>query len=130
MAADDEKIKILIVDDSISARIMMIDAFPEFIKKHSVFIEAVDGLDGIEKYNSSNPDIVFLDLTMPRMNGKDALVEIKKIKPDAIVIMATADRQKETKNELLKAGAIRVIHKPVDTDEIRDVMTKYAFGGE
>jgi two-component system, chemotaxis family, chemotaxis protein CheY len=128
--SESNKLKILIVDDSMSARMIMKQAFPESVVKHSIFIEAVDGLAGVEAFKEHAPHIIFMDLTMPNMNGKEALLEIKKLSPKAIVVMVTADRQKETKNELLEAGATKVMHKPVDTDDLREVMTKLAFEGE
>jgi two-component system, chemotaxis family, chemotaxis protein CheY len=128
--SESHKLTILIVDDSMSARMIMKQAFPESIKKHAIFIEAVDGLKGVEAFKEHSPDIVFMDLTMPNMNGKEALAEIKKLSPKTIVVMVTADRQRETKNELLEAGAAKVMHKPVDMDELRDAMTQLAFEGE
>lgn len=123
-----QQLKIMIVDDSLSARMLLKNAFPESIKKHSAFIEAADGEEAIELFKKESPDIVFMDLTMPKMNGKDALTEIKKIASDIDVIMVTADRQKETKKELLEAGASNVLNKPVDEDELRDICAKIAFG--
>jgi len=121
-------IKILIVDDSISARMLLKNAFSETIKKYAIFSEANDGLQAVKIFGEELPDIVFMDLTMPNMNGLDALKEIKKISPKAVVVMVTADRQKETKKELLEAGAINVLNKPVDEDELRDICAKIAFG--
>ncbi len=118
----------MIVDDSLSARMLLKNAFSEAIKKHSVFIEATDGEEAVEIFKKESPDIVFMDLTMPKMNGKEALIEIKKIASNIHVIMVTADRQKETKKELLEAGASNVLNKPVDEDELRDICAKIAFG--
>lgn len=123
-----QQLKIMIVDDSLSARMLLKNAFSEAIKKHSVFIEATDGEEAVEIFKKESPDIVFMDLTMPKMNGKEALIEIKKIASNIHVIMVTADRQKETKKELLEAGASNVLNKPVDEDELRDICAKIAFG--
>lgn len=121
-------IKILIVDDSLSARMLLKQALPESIKKYAEFIEATDGAEGIEAFKKELPDIVFMDLTMPNVNGKEALLEIKKVSPKALVIMVTADRQKESKRELLDAGAVKVLSKPVDEDELKEVIAQIAFG--
>lgn len=121
-------IKILIVDDSISARMLLKNAFSDSLKKYAVFTEASDGLQAIKAFEEESPDIVFMDLTMPNMNGLEALTQIKKISPKATVVMVTADRQKETKKELLEAGATNVLNKPVDEDELRDICAKIAFG--
>ncbi len=124
-----DRLKILIVDDSLSARMLLKNAFSDTIKKYSDFFEASNGEEAVEMFKRENPNITFMDLTMPKMNGMEALQEIKKISPDAIVVMATADRQKETKKELIAAGAINVLNKPVDEDELREICTKIAFGG-
>jgi two-component system chemotaxis response regulator CheY len=72
--------------------------------------------------------MVFMDLTMPRMNGMEALIEIKKISPKAVVVMVTADRQKETKRELIDAGAFAVINKPVDRAELNEIINSIIAG--
>jgi len=123
-----KQLKIMIVDDSLSARMLLKNAFSDSIKKYSVFIEAVDGEEAVELFKKELPNIVFMDLTMPKMNGKEALLEIKKIAPDVDVVMVTADRQKETKKELIESGASNVLNKPVDEDELRDICAKIAFG--
>jgi len=125
-----QRLKIMVVDDSLSARMLLKNAFSESIKKHSVFIEAADGEEAVELFKKELPNIVFMDLTMPKMNGKEALEEIKKIAPEIDIIMVTADRQKETKKELLAAGATNVLNKPVDEDELRDICAKIAFGNK
>ncbi|HOI84210.1 MAG TPA: response regulator [Campylobacterales bacterium] len=124
-----DKLKILVVDDSLSARMLLKSAFSESIKKNSYFFEASNGEEAVEIFKQENPNIIFMDLTMPKMNGMEALQEIKKISPEAIVVMVTADRQKETKKELVAAGAANVLNKPVDEDELREICAKIAFGG-
>ncbi len=124
-----DKLKILVVDDSLSARMLLKSAFSESIKKNSDFFEASNGEEAVEIFKQENPNIIFMDLTMPKMNGMEALQEIKKISPEAIVVMVTADRQKETKKELVAAGAANVLNKPVDEDELREICAKIAFGG-
>lgn len=124
-----DKLKILVVDDSLSARMLLKNAFSEAIKKNSNFFEASNGEEAVEIFKQENPNIIFMDLTMPKMNGMEALQEIKKISPEAIVVMVTADRQKETKKELVAAGAANVLNKPVDEDELREICAKIAFGG-
>lgn len=125
---DAKHLKILIVDDSLSARAMLRQAFPELLKKYAGFDEAEDGQYGVDKFKETRHDMVFMDLTMPRMSGLEALAEIKKISPNTPVVMITADRQKETKKELLEAGATNVLNKPVDRAELDDVIKKIAFG--
>jgi two-component system, chemotaxis family, chemotaxis protein CheY len=113
--------KILIADDSISARMLLKSAFDDSIKQTCEFFEARDGLEAVEVFKKERPDVVFMDLTMPNMNGEEALKEIKKIDANVIVVMITADRQKETKKELVANGAMNVLHKPVDAHELLEI---------
>jgi two-component system chemotaxis response regulator CheY len=121
-------LKILLVDDSVTARALLSQAFPEIIKGYTHFFEAEDGMQGLELFKIEQPDMVFMDLTMPRMNGMEALIEIKKISPKAVVVMVTADRQKETKRELIDAGAFAVINKPVDRAELNEIINSIIAG--
>ncbi len=97
------------------------NAFDDVIKQTCEFFEAKDGLEAVEAFKNEKPDIVFMDLTMPNMNGMEALKEIKKMDSNAIVVMSTADRQKETKKELIENGAMDVLHKPVDAHELLEI---------
>lgn len=102
--------KILIVDDSpISIRIMK-SCIPR--DQGYEFHDAADGLAGIEKFREISPDLTFMDLTMPVMNGFDALQEIMKLDPRAIVIIATADVQIKAIARAHDLGAFSVIKKP------------------
>jgi CheY-like chemotaxis protein len=75
---------------------------------------AADGIEGFEKLNFINPDLILLDLTMPRMNGVTFLREIKrnKLLRNIPVIVYTSDLTLFDENEVLKLGAYRVIVKP------------------
>ena len=114
--------KILIIDDSIVARMGLKKAIPKDVSYE--FSEAVDGADGVEKFKTVAPDVVFLDLTMPVMTGFQALDEIMKIDKKAVVIVVTADIQKKTIDRVLEAGALLVISKPPSQEEIRSALEK------
>lgn len=118
------KTKIVIADDSISARALLKHAIKEAIKDDYETFEAKDGAEAVVLYKNEQPDIVFMDLTMPNMNGMEALREIKKIDSNAKIVMITADRQKETKKELMSDGANDVLNKPVDVDELKEIYSK------
>ena len=85
---------------------------------YAVLAEATDGLEGVLAYKTHYPDIITLDITMPNMDGTDALKEIKAYDPNAKVIMITAAGQQNKVIEALKLGAERFITKPFDKDEI------------
>ncbi len=112
------------MDDSISARMLLKQAIQEAIEDDYLIFEAKDGIEAVELYKNETPDIVFMDLTMPNMNGMDALREIRKLNDKAAVVIITADRQKETKKELIADGACDVLNKPVDIQELKDVYQK------
>lgn len=74
--------------------------------------EAVDGLDAVRKFKELNPDIVTMDITMPEMNGIDAIKEIKKIDKDANVIVISAMGNMASVYDAVNAGARGFIVKP------------------
>ena len=114
--------KILIVDDSIVARMGIKNAIPkdQLYELH----EAADGLAGLEEFKKANPDVTFLDLTMPVMTGFQALEEIKKIDRNAIVFVVTADIQTKTIETVMKSGACMVLKKPATKEDVRNALQK------
>ena len=114
--------KILIVDDSKTSR--------KFLKNmltgagYEVVAEAVDGIDGVEKYKEYKPDVVTMDITMPNLDGIDAVTQIMRIDPDANIIMVTAAGQKNNVVEAIKRGAVDFVQKPFEAETIVDVIKK------
>ncbi|MDX1775606.1 MAG: response regulator [Desulfobulbales bacterium] len=114
--------KILIVDDSPVSRKIMKTCIPE--DRGYELLEAGDGRSGIDKYQLSNPDLTFMDLTMPVMDGMQALQEIMKIDPQAVVIVCTADVQMKTIFKVMNLGALMVVRKPINKQAIDDALRK------
>ena len=108
--------KILIVDDSRTSRRILKDILER--NGHTIVGEAVNGKEGYEMYQSNNPDIVTMDITMPVMDGIDSLKLIMRFNPEAKVIMVTAAGQKQKMLEALKDGAVEYIAKPLDEEAI------------
>ncbi|MGI6727456.1 MAG: response regulator [Anaerovoracaceae bacterium] len=108
--------KILIADDAAFMRMMVKDN----LKKAGFtdFLEAADGEDAVNKYNEGNPDLVILDITMPKMDGIQALKEIKQINPQVKVIMCSAMGQEGMVVEAIKLGALDFIVKPFKPDRL------------
>ena len=96
--------KILIVDDSPVSRKIMKSCMPE--EKGYEMFEAGDGQSGIDKYQQFRPDLTFMDLTMPVMDGMQALQQIIKIDPKAVVVVCTADVQMKTIFKVMNLGAL------------------------
>ena len=114
--------KILIVDDSPVSRKIMKSCMPED-KEYEMF-EAGDGQSGIDKYQQFKPDLTFMDLTMPVMDGMQALQQIIKIDPKAVIVVCTADVQMKTIFKVMNLGALMVVRKPVSKQAIEDALRK------
>jgi two-component system, chemotaxis family, chemotaxis protein CheY len=121
-------IKILLVDDSLLARMAVKKYLPDDLECE--LYEAADGAQGIKQYKKINPDIVFMDLTMPVMSGFAVLGEIKKTNPDAKVVVLSADVQKRTIEKVMELGAFRILRKPPQKDDIRKAVADALFLGE
>ena len=86
--------------------------------------EAENGLVGVEKFKELKPDIVTMDITMPEMNGLDALREIMKIDPTAKVIMVSAMGQEAMVRDAIISGAKGFIVKPFKEEGIVSALKK------
>ncbi|MEA5040829.1 MAG: response regulator [Clostridiaceae bacterium] len=105
-----EKKRILLVDDAAFMRL----ALRNLLIKNGFEIveEAKDGREAIEKHSLTRPDLTIMDITMPDMDGLEALREIRKIDPEAKVIVCSAVGQKKLVLEAVRAGAATFVLKP------------------
>jgi len=117
-----DKLVFLVVDDSKISRKWLIEMIPPKILENATIIEGTNGEEGVVLYEEHRPDIVFMDITMPVVDGLEALVRIKKINPEAVVVMVSADRQKSTQANVLSLGARAVLSKPVDGNDFRAIL--------
>jgi len=109
--------KVLIVDDSLIARKILKKCLPE---NHQFELhEAADGLAGFNKYKELKPDVTFMDLTMPVMDGIEALETIIKYDNDAIVIVCTADIQIKSLTKVMDLGALMIVKKPPTKESVQ-----------
>lgn len=122
-----ENIVFLVVDDSKISRKWLIEMIPKKILEHAIVVEGVNGQEAIDLYKEHRPDVVFLDITMPVLDGFGALEAIKAINSDAIVVMVSADRQKSTKEKVLAMGASAILSKPIDAEEFRSTLLNLVF---
>ncbi len=112
--------KILIVDDSRTSRKFlrtMLEA-----DQHEIIGEASNGIEGIAKYKELHPDITTMDITMPELDGIDALKKIMEFDPQATVVMVTAAGQKNKIVEAVKYGAKDFLPKPFEAEQIRSII--------
>jgi two-component system chemotaxis response regulator CheY len=114
--------KIMIVDDSPVARKMLKTCIPKD-KGYEIF-EAENGMDGVQKFQELKPDVIFMDLTMPVLDGYGALEQIIKLDKNAIVIVTTADIQPKSIETVMELGAFTLLKKPAKAKTIQDALAK------
>ncbi|PKN19243.1 MAG: response regulator [Deltaproteobacteria bacterium HGW-Deltaproteobacteria-6] len=112
--------KILIVDDS-PVSIKIIKSCIPKDRGYELF-DAANGQIGVELFKQIKPDMTFMDLTMPVMNGFDALQEIIRLDPRAMVVVATADVQVKAIAKAHDLGAYSVVKKPPTRENITAVI--------
>jgi len=108
---------VLIVDDSRSVRTIMKNALGTLPRGVQI-VEAGDGDSAVQLYKQSLADLVFMDITMPGLNGLEALAAIKKFDPDAHVVMLTAESSLDTVVKAKELGADGFIAKPFDAPRL------------
>lgn len=115
---------ILICDDSILARKQLHDVVNRYVPNANV-VEATDGQSAVENFKSSKPSLIFIDITMPIMNGIDAIKEIKKIDDNASIIVVSSVGTKTELKEAIMAGAKDFIQKPFSVSQIKILLESY-----
>lgn len=114
--------KILLVDDEVHIR-----KFVSLILKQigqPVIAEAGNGEEALRAYQSDKPDIVLLDVNMPRMDGMETLRKLKETDPDCVVIMLTSLANRESVERALELGAAGYIRKDTPKDEIARALSE------
>ncbi len=114
--------KILIVDDAAFMRMMIKDILSK--NGYEVAGEAENGARAIEKYKELIPDLVIMDITMPEVDGIQAVKEIKKVNGDAKIIMCSAMGQQAMVIESIQAGARDFIVKPFQAERVIEAVKK------
>ncbi len=112
--------KILIIDDSPIARKMLKACIPK--DREYEIHEACNGKEGIEIFKEVSPDITFMDLTMPVLDGFKTIPQLRQLNPDAIIIVLTADVQPKSLAEVLTLGALTLLKKPAKMESIQNAM--------
>ena len=113
---------ILISDDAAFMRMMIKDILTK--NGYNVVGEAENGARAVEKYNELKPDLVLMDITMPEMDGIEALKAIKSADSNAKVIMCSAMGQQAMVIESIQAGAKDFIVKPFQADRVLEAVKK------
>ena len=113
--------KILLVDDAAFMRKMIKDTLSK--SGYTDLHEAVDGADAVEKYNELHPDLVIMDITMPNMDGLEALKAIRAKDGGANVVMCSAMGQESMVMDAVRSGAKDFIVKPFKGERVIKTVT-------
>lgn len=119
-SGDQPKIRFLVVDDSIFARkniCKMVESFGGEIAG-----EAGDGLAAIARYNDTHPDIVLMDITMPKMEGIEAVEHIVRDHPEACIVMVSSVGYQDNILSALQKGARHFVQKPVKPEAFYEII--------
>ncbi|AIY82694.1 MAG: response regulator [Clostridium baratii] len=115
-------INILIVDDAAFMRMMIKDILEK--NGFNVIGEASNGLEAVELYKKEKPDIVTMDITMPKVDGIEAVKLIKEYDNEAKIIMCSAMGQQAMVMDAIRAGAKDFIVKPFQADRVIEAINK------
>lgn len=118
--------KVMICDDSPFIRKKMRGFVADF-GINSV-IEAENGIQAVEKFKSEKPDLVFMDVVMPDMDGIEALSEIINSDGNAMVVMASSIGTQKNLKDAILAGAYDFLQKPVTGEDVARVLTRAIAG--
>ncbi|AUJ26515.1 MULTISPECIES: response regulator [Virgibacillus] len=114
--------KILVVDDANFLRAALASILKK--KNHEIVGEAENGKEAVRLYQELEPDIVIMDITMPVMNGIEAMKKIIELDPKASVIMCSAMGQQKVVFEAIELGAKDFIVKPFDDNRVHDTIER------
>ena len=106
----------MIADDSNAIRLVLRDILA--IGHHELVAEAIDGQDTVEKFAQFNPEVLLLDLAMPKKSGLQVIQELIPKFPEAKIVVVTASGSDFLRDQCLEAGAVNYISKPFDTAKI------------
>lgn len=121
-----QELKVLICDDSMFARKKLNMTIANIGVKE--IYEATDGEEAVAKYKEHKPDVVFMDIIMPKVTGIDALRQIIEFDPDAKVVMASSVGTQGHLKDALKAGAADFLQKPIADDDTKVILENAAKG--
>lgn len=118
-------IPLLICDDSNMARKQVAKSLPDGWEVDITF--ATNGLEGVQAIREGRGEMVFLDLTMPELDGFGVLETIRREDLNAVVIVISGDIQPQAKERVLALGALDFIQKPINPDKLRATLEKFGL---
>ncbi|MGC5326682.1 response regulator [Brevibacillus sp. SYSU BS000544] len=114
--------KIIIVDDVSFMRLMLKNLLEE--AGYSVIAEGTNGEEAVRLFKQYKPDLITMDITMPKLDGIKALMEIKKVDPNARVIMCSTMAQRKLVIHAIRGGANDFLVKPIQRENILSAVAK------
>lgn len=114
--------RVLVVDDAIFMRTMISDILKQ--AGYEVVGEAGTGVEAVQKYKETKPDLVTMDIVMPDMGGIDAVREIMKVDPSARILMCSAMGQQGLVVEAIQAGARDFVVKPFQPSRVLEAVQR------
>ena len=113
--------KYLVVDDSKLARLSLIKSLKSYEPDADIY-QATNGLEAVAFAKDEKVDIIFLDLTMPQMDGYEALPKILELCPNAKVIVVSADVQQKAQEKVIELGAQLHVQKPINSEKMKEIL--------
>lgn len=114
--------RVMVCDDAAFMRMVIKDILVK--NGYEIAAEAENGLKAVERYPEAKPDLVLMDITMPEVDGIEAVRRIKALDPNANVIMCSAMGQQAMVIEAIQAGAKDFIVKPFQADRVLEAVRK------
>ncbi|WAH36408.1 response regulator [Alicyclobacillus dauci] len=114
--------KIMVVDDAAFMRMMLKNLLTE--GGHEVVAEAGNGREAVQLYEAHRPDVVTMDITMPEMDGLEAVKAIMALDPNAKVVMCSAMGQQDMVIDAIKSGAKSFLVKPFQKEKVLEEIAK------
>lgn len=118
-------VSVLICDDSNMARKQVLRLLPEAWQ--ALVTQACNGREGLEAIRAGKGELIFLDLTMPELDGYEVLQQMQREGLGGTTIVISADIQPEARTRVLALGAAEFIKKPVAADTLHEVLQRHGF---
>nr|WP_275901694.1 response regulator [Paenibacillus sp. SYP-B3998] len=115
----------MVVDDTAFMRMVLRSLLEQM--SHDVIAEAKNGKEAVDLYSRFMPDLVTMDITMPEMDGIEAVKQIKMINKDAKIIMCSAMGQRQMVLDAIRSGASDFVIKPIQKERLEEAIDK-VFG--
>ena len=114
--------KYLVTDDSKLARLSLIKSLKSLTDSEVEIFQAANGAEAVEIVKNEKPDIAFLDLTMPIMDGYEALPLMLEAYSKLKIVVVSADIQEQAKTKVIELGAQLHVQKPINADKMKDIL--------